>query len=177
MKKLIAVIFLVFAVLIGIRAAELSSFTVNLPTDTSALEFSPLVFQSESVVTNISYVWENAEVSRTNGMFEGNEVVTYTVRQQVPVETVSTNAEVWTTSFQKIIPANVSLRVDDRLDASFRRQTVADIRMSLSPAELQAVLGDDLYALTLQSAQAFGSVPVSGGLEAALRTVVLEVQE
>jgi len=151
----------------------MSSFTVQLSTDASVLEFTPLVYHPYSVETNTVYEWVDVEVVTTNGLFDGGTVETNTVQQQVDSSIITTNEAVWTTTFKKVIPAASQLNVNDYLTASFRRESIVDVELSLTPDDLKSIVGDDLYLLMKQSAQTFGPVPISGDFEAALRTVVL----
>ncbi len=60
------------------------------------LSVESVEYHGQKVVTNMVPGWIPVATVYTNGMFDGGDVVTNTVQQQVFTETVSTNAARWT---------------------------------------------------------------------------------
>jgi len=176
MKK---IMMMTLIALIGLSAsAQMTELTVALDMDVNRLEFSGMVWTPTNVSTNTAMVWQTAVVVYTNLYYglKPDEVVTNTVNRQVPVTTTETNAARWSTSFAYTIPAGTPLMVaGGAMRASPSRPANLTVEMFMTEEQLIGLIGPELYAATLQSAQLFGSVPVRGTLETMLRAAVLQV--
>ena len=163
----------------AVFAQEKVELSIGVTVAPERIEFKSLQYSPETVVTNRSYEWQTVVDIRTNlyyGM-KPDEVVTNTVQQQVPVVTVVTNAARWTAPFEYTIPAGEPMLIAGALDARPQRKAVMDVQLTLSAADLRAVLGDDFYLQTQAAAETFGPLPVSGALREALRGAVLTAMQ
>ena len=175
MKKIMMMVLIALA---GLSAsAQMTELTVALDMDVNRIEFSGLVWTPSNVSTNTAMVWQTAVVVYTNFYYglQPDEVVTNTVQRQVPVTTIETNAARWNTGFAYTIPVGTPLTVaGGAMRASPSRPANLTVEMFMSEEQMIGLLGPELYAVTLQAAQLFGSVPVSGTLETMLRMAVLQ---
>ena len=147
---------------------------LGLSVDVSRIQFKGLSYTPSAVVTNHSTEWVTVIEVRTNEFygFKPDEVVTNSVQKQVAVSTTTLHLAYWTTSFDYSIPAGTVLLIGGALSTTPSRRVDLPVRMVLTPAQLTAILGSQLYDQTLTAAQLFGTLPVSGSMEAALQAAV-----
>lgn len=172
-NALIAILFLIILSLAVCTQGADVKLSLSIDADARLLEFDSLIYRPATVVTNMVYEWSEFDVVTTNGLFSGGTVETNTVRQQLPVTQVISSPAIWEAPFVYTLAAGETLVIGDALTAVPKRGVLLDVTLTLTPEQLDAVLGSSLYELTIQSAQAFGSVPVKGELSEILRSVVL----
>ena len=170
----LAVAFFSLAVFAVVRADDVP-LSLTVDADVNRIEFSSLVFVPEQTATETVRTWEPVETAFTNNFYgmKPTEVITVMVlKQSSATQTVTVPAH-WEVSFAYTIPASQSFSVGAGLSATARKMISLDVTLSLTPSELEAVTGKELYASAVASAGVFGSVPVTGALSDALKTKVM----